>query len=101
VAFGWGHILFSPTAKRILEQEKSTIDFEKIINEDKILICNLSKSKLGKNNSKVFGVIVMAKLQLAASRRARMDFEKRKDFYLNEVCRPSIEVKKSSPSILS
>jgi hypothetical protein len=77
-----GRFLFSPTAKRILEQEKSTINFEHIMNEGKILLCNLSKGKLGEDTSKVFGVVVMAKLQLAALKRARMKQEDRKDFYL-------------------
>lgn len=77
-----GRFLFSPTAKRILEQEKSTINFEQIMNEGKILLCNLSKGKLGEDNSKVFGVVVMAKLQLASLRRARMAEKDRKDFYL-------------------
>lgn len=77
-----GRFLFSPTAKRILEQEKSTINFEQIMNEGKILLCNLSKGKLGEDTSKVFGVVVMAKLQLAALKRARMKQEDRRDFYL-------------------
>ncbi|NCS97721.1 MAG: ATP-binding protein [Candidatus Pacebacteria bacterium] len=77
-----GRFLFSPTAKRILEQEKSTINFEQIMNEGKILLCNLSKGKLGEDNSKVFGVVVMAKLQLASLRRARMAEKDRKDFYM-------------------
>ncbi len=77
-----GRFLFSPTAKRILEQEKSTINFEQIMNEGKILLCNLSKGKLGEDNSKVFGVVVMAKLQLASLRRARMNAEDRRDFYM-------------------
>jgi len=35
-----GRFLFSPTAKRILEQGKSTINFDTIMNEGKILLCN-------------------------------------------------------------
>ncbi len=77
-----GRFLFSPTAKRILEQPKSTISFDSIINEGKILLCNLSKGKIGEDNSSVFGVLVMAKIQLAALKRARMKQEDRKDFYL-------------------
>jgi hypothetical protein len=77
-----GRFLFSPTAKRILEQEKSTIDFDAIINEGKILLCNLSKGKIGEDNSKVFGAVMMAKLQLAALKRARIPMDQRKDFYL-------------------
>ncbi|MBU0570165.1 type IV secretion system DNA-binding domain-containing protein [Patescibacteria group bacterium] len=77
-----GRFLFSPTAKRILEQEKSTIDFDEIMNKGKILLCNLSKGKIGEDNSKVFGAVMMAKLQLAALKRARIPMNKRKDFYL-------------------
>jgi len=77
-----GRFLFSPTAKRILEQGKSTINFDTIINEGKILLCNLSKGKIGEDNSSVFGVLIMAKVQLAALKRARMKQEERKDFYL-------------------
>jgi hypothetical protein len=77
-----GRFLFSPTAKRILEQGKSTINFDSILNDGKILLCNLSKGKIGEDNSSVFGVLIMAKIQLAALKRARMKQEDRKDFYL-------------------
>jgi len=77
-----GRFLFSPTAKRILEQPVSTVNFDSIINDGKILLCNLSKGKIGEDNSSVFGVLVMAKIQLAALKRARMKQEDRKDFYL-------------------
>ncbi len=77
-----GRFLFSPTAKRILEQGKSTINFDTIMNEGKILLCNLAKGKVGEDNSSVFGVLIMAKIQLAALKRARMKPEERKDFYL-------------------
>ncbi len=77
-----GRFLFSPTAKRILDQEKSTIDFNQIMNEGKILLCNLSKGKIGEDNSKVLGVVMMAKLQLTSLKRARMSESQRRDFYL-------------------
>ncbi len=77
-----GRFLFSPTAKRILEQGKSTINFDTIMNEGKIILCNLSKGKVGEDNSSVFGVLIMAKIQLAALKRARMKQEDRRDFYL-------------------
>ncbi|KKS36743.1 MAG: hypothetical protein UV00_C0022G0004 [candidate division WWE3 bacterium GW2011_GWF1_42_14] len=77
-----GRFLFSQTAKRILEQGKSTINFDTIMNEGKIILCNLSKGKVGEDNSSVFGVLIMAKIQLAALKRARMKQEDRRDFYL-------------------
>lgn len=76
-----GRFLFSPSAKRILEQERSTINFDEILN-GKILICNLAKGKLGEDTSQVLGIMVLNKLQLAALNRARINSENRKDFYL-------------------
>lgn len=77
-----GRFLFSPTAKRILEQSKSSINFDNIMDSGKILLCNLSKGKLGEDTSELFGVMLMTKIQLAALKRARVDDEHRKDFYL-------------------
>ena len=77
-----GRFLFSATAKRILEQEKSSINFDEIMNNGKILLCNLSKGKIGEDTSEVFGILVMTKIQLAALKRARVDITKRRDFYL-------------------
>jgi len=77
-----GRFLFSPTAKRILEQEKSTINFDDIMDSGKILLCNVSKGKIGEDNSQVFGTLIMTKIQLAALKRARQKSTDRKDFYL-------------------
>lgn len=77
-----GRFLFSPTAKRILEQEKSTINFDDIMDSGKILLCNVSKGKIGEDNSEVFGSLIMTKIQLAALKRARQKSTDRKDFYL-------------------
>ncbi len=77
-----GRFLFSPTAKRILEQEKSTVNFEDIMDSGKILLCNVSKGKIGEDNSEVFGSLIMTKIQLAALKRARVKSEARRDFYL-------------------
>lgn len=77
-----GRFLFSPTARRMIEQEKSTIDFEDIIEKQKILICNLSEGKIGEDTAQVLGLTVLAKIHQAALRRARKDLALRKPFYL-------------------
>lgn len=77
-----GRFLFSPTAKRILQQPKSTINFDDILDNGKILLCNLSKGKIGEDNSEVFGIVMMTKIQLAALKRARQSMENRRDFFL-------------------
>lgn len=77
-----GRFLFSASAKRILEQPKSTIDFEEIINSGKILICNFSKGLIGEDTSELFGITVLAKLQLASLKRARSSQLERRPYYL-------------------
>lgn len=76
-----GRFLFSASAKRILEQPRSTIDFDEIL-DGKILICNFSKGLLGEDTSELFGIAVLAKIQLAALRRARIKQTNRKPFHL-------------------
>ncbi|HMI09944.1 MAG TPA: type IV secretion system DNA-binding domain-containing protein [Candidatus Saccharimonadales bacterium] len=76
-----GRFLFSASAKRVLEQPKSTINFDDILN-GKILICNFSKGLIGEDTSELFGIAVLAKLQLASLRRARLPQKQRIPFYL-------------------
>lgn len=77
-----GRFLFSPSAKRILEQKKSTINFDDILDSKKILICNLSKGNIGEDTSEVMGIMLLNKIQLAILKRARIDQKKRHAFYL-------------------
>lgn len=77
-----GRFLFSPSARKILEQPKSTINFDEILNEGKILVCDLSKGKIGEDTSQVLGITILNKIQLAALKRARMPQDARKDFFL-------------------
>ncbi len=77
-----GRFLFSPTAKRILEQPKSTINFSELMDSGKIVICNLSQGKLGEDTSRLLGVTIMTKIQQAALKRSNTPESKRKPFYL-------------------
>lgn len=76
-----GRFLRSPTARRMLEQPKSTINFNDILN-GKILICNLSQGKLGEDTTKLIGTTILTKLQQAALRRSTIPQDKRIPFYL-------------------
>jgi hypothetical protein len=77
-----GRFLFSASARQILEQPKSTINFDDIMNSGKILICNFSKGLIGEDTSELFGITVLAKLQLASLRRARIKQSDRREFYI-------------------
>jgi hypothetical protein len=77
-----GRFLFSASARRMIEQPKSTINFEDILAGRKILICNFSKGLLGEDTSALFGTTVLAKLQTASLRRARIKQGERTPYYL-------------------
>ena len=77
-----GRFLFSPTAKRLLEQPHSTINFDDILASGKILLCNLAEGKLGEDTSQLLGTTAIAKIQQAAHCRARIHSTERSPFYL-------------------
>jgi len=66
----------------IIGQSESSIDFRQIMDEQKILLVNLSKGKLGDINSYLLGLIIVGKLLIAAFSRVDVSEEERKDFYL-------------------
>lgn len=77
-----GRFLFSPIARRILEQPTSTIHFDTLLDEGKIVLCNLSQGKLGEDNSQVLGTTLITKIHQAIMQRARVEKAQRKPFYL-------------------
>ncbi|MFH0979882.1 MAG: type IV secretory system conjugative DNA transfer family protein, partial [Candidatus Roizmanbacteria bacterium] len=58
------------------------IDLEKIMNEGKILILNLSQGKLGEDNTALLGAMLITQIQLAAMNRSFIKETDRKDFFL-------------------
>jgi len=77
-----GQFVSSPTIRGIIGQPTSTIDLEKIMNQGKILLVNLSSGKIGEDNASLLGAMFITKIQLAAMSRAKIPEEKRRDFYL-------------------
>jgi len=68
--------------RNIIGQTKSSFDILDVMQSWKILIVNLSKWRLGDFNSKLLGMILVSKLQMAAMRRDKIAKEDRKDFFL-------------------
>ncbi len=66
----------------IIGQEKSSFNFRQVMDEEKILLINLSKGRLGDLNSNLLGLIIVGKLLMASLSRADMPENLRKDFYL-------------------
>ncbi|MBI4836807.1 MAG: type IV secretion system DNA-binding domain-containing protein [Candidatus Portnoybacteria bacterium] len=77
-----GQFISSPLIRNIIGQTKSSLDFQNIMNNQKILIVNLSKGKIGEDASKLLGALCITKLQLAAMARVNIPEAERKDFYL-------------------
>ncbi len=77
-----GQFVSNPLIRNSIGQVKSTLDIRKIMDEGKILIINLSKGRIGEDNSRLLGALLITKMQLAAMSRVDIPEEDRKDFYL-------------------
>ena len=77
-----GQFLSSSLIRNIVGQIRSSIDLREIMDEGKILIMNLSKGRIGEDNSALLGSMMITKLQLAAMSRVDTPEEERRDFYL-------------------
>ncbi|MDA1038516.1 MAG: type IV secretion system DNA-binding domain-containing protein [bacterium] len=77
-----GRFVENTMMRNIMGQERSGFSFREVMDQGKVLIVNLSKGKTGEVNASLLGLIIVAKLQMAALARADMAEEDRKDFYL-------------------
>lgn len=77
-----GQFLSSSVIRHIVGQPKSTIDMRDIMDNQKILIVNLSKGRIGEDSMRLLGGMIVTKIQLAAMGRVAVPEEDRKDFYL-------------------
>ncbi len=77
-----GQFLSTSMIRNVVGQRKSTIDIFDIMNTGKIFLVNVSKGRIGEDNSALLGAMLITKIQLAAMERVRIPEEERKDFYL-------------------
>ncbi len=77
-----GQFLSSSLIRNIVGQTNSSIDLREVMDEGKILIMNLSKGRIGEDNSELLGSMVITKIQLAAMSRVNVTEVERRDFYL-------------------
>jgi type IV secretory pathway TraG/TraD family ATPase VirD4 len=77
-----GRFVENEMMRNIIGQSRSGINFREVMDKGKILLVSLSKGKIGETNSNLLGLIVVAKLQMAALARADMPESQRQDFYL-------------------
>ncbi len=84
---GWfvskfGAFLSNQMMRDIIGQSKSSFNLRDIMDNQKILLVNLSKGRTGELNSKLLGMIFVMKFQAAAMSRANVPEDERKDFSL-------------------
>src|SRR3989344_2731757 len=77
-----GQFLSTALIRNIVGQAKSTIDIFELMNSGKIFLVNVSKGRIGEDNSALLGAMIITKIQLAAMERVRVPEEERVDFYL-------------------
>ena len=77
-----GQFLSNPMVRNIVGQTKSSVDMREIMDNQKILIINLSKGRIGEDYSALLGAMLITKIQLAVMSRVDIPEEERKDFYL-------------------
>ncbi|MFH1749315.1 MAG: type IV secretion system DNA-binding domain-containing protein [bacterium] len=77
-----GQFLSSATIRNILGQEQSSFTMSDVLDNQKIFLINLSKGKMGEDNSALLGAMIITKIQLTAMQRVYTPEKERKDFYL-------------------
>jgi hypothetical protein len=68
--------------RNVIGQSTSSFQIQDVMDNQKILICNLAKGKLGEDASTLLGSMMVNAIQLAALARASQQEEQRKPFYL-------------------
>ncbi len=77
-----GQFLSASVIRNIVAQVKSRINIREIMDTKKIFIMNLSKGRIGEDNSRLLGGMLITKIQLAAMERVDTPEKERKDFFL-------------------
>lgn len=78
----FGKFVTNLMLRNIIGQSQPSFNLRQVMDNQKILIVNLSKGKLGEDNSQFLGLILVPKILAAAMSRADMPMEQRKDFFL-------------------
>jgi hypothetical protein len=78
----FGRFVTNKTMRNIIGQSQSAFNFRDVMDNKKILLINLSKGKIGEENSSFLGLILVPKILISAMSRQNMPMDQRKDFFL-------------------
>ncbi len=84
-----GQLTANPLIRNIIGQPKSSFDIREIMDNQKILIINLSKGRIGEQNTSLLGSMIITKIYLGAMGRADVTPDRLRDlpnfyFYVDE-----------------
>lgn len=77
----FGPFITNTTIRNIIGQPKSAFNIREIMDNQRCLMVNLSKGKIGDLNAQLLGLVFVSKVNLAAMSRADMAEKDRKDFF--------------------
>ncbi len=77
-----GQFISNPLVRNIIGQTSSTFNIREIMDQKKILIANLSKGRIGEENSNLLGALLVTRIYLTAMSRVDLPEEDREDFYV-------------------
>jgi type IV secretion system coupling TraD/TrwB family protein len=78
----FGRFVTNKMIRNIIGQSDSAFSFRKVMDEQKILLINLSKGTIGEENSNFLGLVLVPKILVAAMSRQDMPMSERKDFFM-------------------
>lgn len=78
----FGRFVTNTMMRNIIGQSKSSFDLRQVMDTGKILIVNLSKGRMGEENSNFLGLVLVPRILAAAMSRANIPESERRDFYL-------------------
>lgn len=78
----FGRFMTNDLMRNIIGQKESSFNFRDVMDNNKILLINLAKGKIGEINSNLLGLIIVSKIQVAAFSRADITEAERVPFYL-------------------
>ena len=77
-----GQFITNPLVRNMIGQPKSSFDIRELMDNKKIFLMNLSKGRIGEENSRLIGAMLITKIYLAAMSRVDIPENEREDFYL-------------------
>lgn len=78
----FGRFVTNTMIRNIIGQSKSAFDFRQVMDTKKILLINLSKGRLGEENSSFLGLVIIPKILVAAMSRQEIPEDDRQDFFM-------------------